>query len=89
MPRFSQRYGYSSLEQAFQREKLDEALRISLWNILNISIWNEYNKNDSYHEELTLKRWGIFWVICGVFLATISNDIASLFFDIRPACPNG
>ncbi len=50
MPRFSQRHGYSPLEQAFQREKIDEALRTSLWNILNVSIWDEYDKTNSYHE---------------------------------------
>jgi hypothetical protein len=38
---------------------------------------------------LYVEAMGIVWVIVGVFLATISNDIASLFFDIRPACPNG
>lgn len=38
---------------------------------------------------LHLEAMGIFWVMVGVILATISNDITSFFFDIRPACPNG
>lgn len=43
MPRFSQRHGYTSLEKAFQRESIDEALRTKLWNVLKILIWDGYN----------------------------------------------
>lgn len=38
---------------------------------------------------LYLEAMGIAWVMAGVIFATISNDIASFFFDIGPACPNG
>lgn len=50
MSRFSQRHGYSPLEQAFQREKIDEALRTSLWNILKVFIWDKYEISDYYTE---------------------------------------
>lgn len=46
MPRFSQRYGHTSLERAFQHESVDEALRTKLWNILKLTIWDNYNHND-------------------------------------------
>ncbi|MCG8520176.1 AbiJ-NTD4 domain-containing protein [Marinobacter nauticus] len=43
MSLFSQRYGYTPLETAFQRESVDSALRIKLWNILKVSIWDRYD----------------------------------------------
>lgn len=46
MPRFSQRYGHTPLEGAFQRESVDEALRTKLWNTLKVAIWDNYNHND-------------------------------------------
>ncbi len=44
MPRFSQRYGYSSIERAFQREAVDEPLRTKLWNALKLTIWDHYQR---------------------------------------------
>jgi hypothetical protein len=38
---------------------------------------------------LDIEAMGIAWVIVGVILATASNEIASFFSHITPACPNG
>ncbi len=38
---------------------------------------------------LYLEAMGIAWVIVGVFLATISSDIAPHLVEPGPACPNG
>jgi len=46
MTKFSQRYGYLPLENAFQREYVDEALRTKLWNVLKLTIWDKYKPND-------------------------------------------
>lgn len=40
MRSFSQRYGYTPLEDAFQREAIDKRLRTKLWNILKLVIWD-------------------------------------------------
>lgn len=40
MPKFSQRYGYTKIERAFQRESIDETLRVAIWNLLSNVIWN-------------------------------------------------
>jgi len=49
MSTFSQRYSYSPLESAFQRESIDSALRTKLWNILKVTIWDCYDSaNRSY-----------------------------------------
>lgn len=53
MPRFSQRYGHTPLEQAFQRESVDKALRTKLWNVLKVTIWNRYNHNDYQLREIS------------------------------------
>jgi hypothetical protein len=41
MPKFSQRYGYTQIERAFQRERID-ALRTALWNVLSLSMWDRW-----------------------------------------------
>jgi hypothetical protein len=62
MPRFSERYGYTSAEKLFQRETVDLALRTKLWNSLKITIWDRYNHNSyntKHHSEkvdLLVKR---------------------------------
>ncbi len=53
MPRFSQRYGHTPLERAFQRESVDEALRTKLWNVLKVIIWDHYNHNDYQTREIS------------------------------------
>jgi hypothetical protein len=42
MPKFSQRYGYTQIERAFQRERIDDTLRTALWNVLSISMWDRW-----------------------------------------------
>lgn len=42
MTSFSQRYGYTSAESAFQRESIDLALRTRIWNVLSVALWNHY-----------------------------------------------
>lgn len=55
MPRFSQRYGYSPLENAFQRESADESLRTKLWNVLKVTIWDNYKPGNYRFEEISNK----------------------------------
>src|SRR5437899_88485 len=62
MAKFSQRYGHTPLEQAFQREAVDSRLRTSLWNVLNLCVWErwepyEYGSTpDSQRINALLKR---------------------------------
>jgi AbiJ N-terminal domain 4 len=42
MPKFSRRYGYTQIERAFQRERIDDTLRTTLWNVLSISMWDRW-----------------------------------------------
>jgi hypothetical protein len=62
MSKFSQRYGYVPVEKAFQREFADEALRIKLWNVLKVTIWDQYDHSNynlrgtSQNIDLMLKR---------------------------------
>lgn len=51
MAKFSQRYGHTPLEHAFQREAIDELLRTKLWNLLKVGIWDRYEK--SHYPELS------------------------------------
>jgi hypothetical protein len=59
MTKFSQRYGYSALEKAFQRESIDIALRTKLWNITKIAIWDDYNHHEYRHREKSEKIDGL------------------------------
>jgi hypothetical protein len=55
MPRFSQRYGHTPLEQAFQRESVDVALRTKLWNILKVMVWDNYDHSEYHLKETSQK----------------------------------
>lgn len=55
MSKFSQRYGYSPLENAFQRESADEALRTKLWNVLKVTVWDNYDPHDRQLVEVSQK----------------------------------
>jgi hypothetical protein len=46
MPKFSQRYQHTPLEQVFQRETINPRLRTCLWNLLNLFIWEKW---EPYH----------------------------------------
>jgi hypothetical protein len=51
--KFSQRYGHTPLEHAFQREAIDELLRTKLWNLLKVGIWDRYEKGEYHYPELS------------------------------------
>lgn len=53
MQKFSQRHGYSPMENAFQREVVDQPLRTKLWSVLAISIWNDYDMESYDKKEKT------------------------------------
>jgi hypothetical protein len=46
MSKFSQRYGYTAIERAFQRERVDDTLRTSLWNVLSVCMWDRWKPYD-------------------------------------------
>src|SRR5439155_26630132 len=48
MPKFSQRYGYTEIEHAFQRERIDDTLRTGLWNVISICMWNKWAPRSDY-----------------------------------------
>lgn len=49
MPKFSQRYGYTEIERAFQRERINETLRTALWNVLSGLMWDLWEHPSEYH----------------------------------------
>lgn len=53
MATFSQRYGYTSLEKAFEREQVSVPLRIKLWNILKVVIWDRYTPYPSADDDIS------------------------------------
>lgn len=46
MTKFSHRYGYVPIEKAIRREEVDRDLRIALWNVLAIKMWNKWSDYD-------------------------------------------
>ncbi|MFA6178409.1 MAG: hypothetical protein WC696_02235 [Candidatus Methylopumilus sp.] len=55
MVSFAQRYGYVPLEKIFQRERVEEALRTQLWNVLKISTWDLFDSNNERYDENSKK----------------------------------
>lgn len=49
MPKFSQRYGYTEIERAFQRERINDTLRTALWNVLSVCMWDFWEHPSEYH----------------------------------------
>jgi hypothetical protein len=49
MPKFSQRYGCTEIERAFQRERIDDTLRTALWNVLSACIWDLWEHPSEIH----------------------------------------
>lgn len=54
MPKFSQRHGYTPVEKAFQREVVDQPLRVKLWNVLKLFIWDDYDHGDYHKREKSI-----------------------------------
>jgi hypothetical protein len=46
MSRFSERNGYVKVRKAIIREEVSSTLRIGLWNILSMCMWDEWGKDD-------------------------------------------
>ena len=46
MPSFSQKYGYTSAGKSFQREMVSDELRVQLWNVLKITVWNLHDNHE-------------------------------------------
>lgn len=75
MPKFSEKYGYSSTDKIFQREVLNDELRVAIWNILKISIWDEYDFEHEYYSEVTKK---INFLIKRIWIHFFNRDLDRL-----------
>jgi hypothetical protein len=53
--RFSDKYGYTSPEKIFQRERVDTELRTNLWNFLKIHVWDIYYTKDYRYVAISKK----------------------------------
>ncbi|MDZ4099719.1 MAG: hypothetical protein U1E13_13625 [Methylophilaceae bacterium] len=71
MGSFSQRYGYTSAEKAFQREVVSPDLRTQLWNILKFSIWNKHGVHGTDTEKIN-------WLVRRLWFDYFNNDLDSL-----------
>jgi hypothetical protein len=78
MPRFSQRHGYSPLEQAFQRESIDDKLRTYLWNLLKIAIWDSYKWNDDGYSGQSEKSQHIDALMKRLWVHFFNDDLDNL-----------
>ena len=63
--RFSQRHGYSPVSQTIQLEFMDEELRNSLWNALDLCYWKPLCRSQhlqDYHNRLLRQLCSALWV---------------------------
>jgi hypothetical protein len=81
--KFSDKYGYTSLEKVFQREDVSLELRVNLWNVLKIEIWDNYAPYDYANEEISVK---IDNLVQRLWFYYFNNDMDSLpkFNDSYP-----
>lgn len=71
MGTFSQRYGYTSTEKSFQRELVSEELRVQLWNVLNICIWEDYEKRSDVRKQID-------WLVKRLWFSHLNKDLDHL-----------
>lgn len=56
MPRFSERYGYRLVQQAFQREEVDDTLRVALWNVFTACMWSLWVYPDCGYRDTNTRK---------------------------------
>lgn len=63
---FSERYGYKPVREIIQIESMDEPLRIGIWNLLTLHVWEKFRgsptfgyslANSAPHRDLCYKIW--------------------------------
>lgn len=74
MGSFSERYGYIAVEKVFQREFVNNELRVKIWNILKIALWDKRNTNDLYNEKVSLLVKKIWFNFFNKDLDSIPDD---------------
>ena len=71
MVSFSQKYGYSSAEKMFQREAVSNELRVQLWNLLKVCIWDFYEKNGDTTSKIN-------WLVRNLWFNHFNKDLDQL-----------
>lgn len=56
MSRFSERYGYNLIKQSFQRESIDMTLRLALWNVLTMCMWDRWKFEDARYRSVETRK---------------------------------
>jgi hypothetical protein len=65
MPRFSERHGYKPLRSAIQKDSVDEATRVLIWNYLKAALWDDwesYRYGWTHHSQQINELMRRFWV---------------------------
>lgn len=73
--KFSDRYGYTDPKNIFQRERVDDDLRVKLWNILKVCIWDNYDHDDYSLRE---KSQAIDYTLKRLWIHYFNNDLDDL-----------
>jgi len=86
---FSERYGYKSVKDKIQIDGMDEDLRVGLWNILQIQIWDK-GKFDDY-KGLSIEKDSEMEYVCECLwqdyfkenLDTLNNDWRKIYAKLK------
>jgi hypothetical protein len=73
--KFSDKYGYTSPDKVFQRGEVSNELRTNLWNVLKITIWDNYDPNTYANEKISAK---IDHLVNRLWFHYFNNDMDSL-----------
>ncbi len=75
MAKFSEKHGYAVLEKSFQREVLNDDLRVALWNILKIVIWDRYDFDNENYCDVTKE---INYLVKRIWIHYFNRDLDKL-----------
>lgn len=73
--RFSERHGFVTPRQAIQLESMDDALRTSLWNVVQETIWSTHKSQSGYSYTSHSNLSGMLKVYWRDFFKLPTNDI--------------
>jgi AbiJ-like protein len=84
--RFSQRKGYIQVSHIIQTENMNTELRNSIWNILEIFVWRQYQFHNANYQSDSPRAYAFiltFWL--NFLKLPIGNDlyISSAFEEIE------
>lgn len=75
MASFSQRLGLTPMTKPLQDKDIDQDLRNSLWTVLTVFLWNEYDPGDAYDDRKVQNTRAILTLVRQIYILLFKQPI--------------